>query len=43
MFTGENVDGLIELADSARKPEILSCLMDYKNAEIGITETDYKL
>lgn len=43
VFTGENVDGLIELANSARKPEILSYLMNYKNAEIGITETDYEL
>ncbi len=43
VYTGENVDGLIELANSARKPEILSYLMNYKNAEIGITETDYEL
>ncbi|MCI9331218.1 MAG: leucine-rich repeat domain-containing protein [Oscillibacter sp.] len=43
VFTGENVDGLIELANSARKPEILSYLLNYKNAEIGITETDYEL
>lgn len=43
VFTGENIDGLIELANASRKPEILSCLMNYKNAEIGITETDYEL
>ena len=43
VFTGENIDGLIELANSARKPEILSYLMNYKNANIGITETDYEL
>lgn len=43
VFTGENIDGLIELANASRKPEILSCLMNYKNAEIGITETNYEL
>ena len=43
VFTGENIDELIELANASRKPEILSCLMNYKNAEIGITETDYEL
>lgn len=43
LFTGENIDGLIELANASRKPEILSYLMNYKNAHIGITETDYDL
>ena len=43
VFTGENIDKSIELANSARKPEVLSYLMNYKNAEIGITETDYEL
>lgn len=43
VFTGENIDASIELANSTRKPEILSYLMNYKNAEIGITETDYEL
>lgn len=43
VFTGENIDELIELANASRKPEILSCLMNYKNAKIGITETDYEL
>lgn len=43
VLTGENIDGLIELANAAQKPEILLYLMDYKNAEIGITETDYEL
>ena len=43
IFTGENIDKSIELANSARKPEVLSYLMNYKNAHIGITETDYEL
>ena len=43
VFTGENIDESIELANSARKPEVLSYLMDYKNAHISITETDYEL
>ena len=43
VFTGENIDESIELANSARTPEILSYLMNYKNANIGITETDYEL
>lgn len=43
VFTGENIDASIELANSTRKPEILSYLMNYKNAEIGIAETDYEL
>lgn len=43
VFTGENIDKSIELANAARKPEVLSYLMNYKNAHIGITETDYEL
>lgn len=43
VFTGENIDESIERANSTRKPEILSFLMNYKNAETGITETDYEL
>ena len=43
VFTGENIDESIELANSARKPEIVSYLMNYKNAHIGIGETDYEL
>lgn len=43
MFTEEDIDELIELANASRKPEILSYLMNYKNAEIGIAETDYEL
>ena len=43
VFSGENIDESIELANSTRKPEILSFLMNYKNAETGITETDYEL
>ena len=43
IFVGENIDQSIELANSAQKPEILSYLMNYKNAHIGISETDYDL
>ena len=43
VFTGENIDKSIELANSAQKPEVLSYLMNYKNVHIGITETDYEL
>ena len=43
VFTEEDIDELIELANASRKPEILSYLMNYKNAEIGIAETDYEL
>lgn len=43
MFTWEDIDELIELANAFRKPEILSYLVNYKNAEIGIAETDYEL
>ena len=43
VFTGENIDGVIELANKAKKPEILSYLMNYKNSNIGITEEDYDL
>lgn len=43
VFTGKNIDGPIELVNSARRPEILSYLTNFKNTEIGITETDYKL
>lgn len=43
IFTGRNIDRLIELANRAKQTEILSFLMDYKNDKIGITETDYDL
>lgn len=43
IFTGENIDACIELANTARKPEVLSFLLNYKNASIGITEADYEL
>lgn len=43
IFTGKNIDQMIELANKAEKPEILSYLMNYKNAHIGITEEDYDL
>ena len=43
VFTGENIDKTIELAARARKADIQSFLMDYKNRAIGIQETDYDL
>lgn len=43
VFTGKNIDKIIELANKAKKTEILSFLMNYKNSSIGITETDYDL
>ena len=43
VFTGKNIDGVIELASRAGKPDILSYLMNYKNAHIGIGGTDYEL
>ena len=43
IFTGKNIDSVIELANKAKKPEILSYLMNYKNSKIGITEEDYDL
>ena len=43
IFTGKNIDSVIELANKAKKQEILSYLMNYKNSKIGITEEDYDL
>lgn len=43
VFTGKNIDAVIELANKAKKTEILSYLMNYKNSKIGITEEDYDL
>ena len=43
IFTGENIDACIELANTARRPEVLSFLINYKNAAIGMDQTDYEL
>lgn len=43
LFTQSNIDELIELANRANKPELLSYLMNYKNSHIGISEEDYEL
>ena len=43
VFTGENIDQVVELANSAKKPEVVGYLMNYKNASIGFEETDYEL
>ncbi len=43
LFTPDNIDELIELANRANKPELLSYLMNYKNSHIGIHDEDYEL
>ena len=43
LFTPDNIDELIELANRANKPELLSYLMNYKNSHIGISDEDYEL
>ena len=43
VFTGENIDEVIELANRMEKAEVLSYLMNFKNANIGMDETDYDL
>lgn len=43
VFTADNIDGIIEIANKAKKPEIVGYLMNYKNANIGIVEDDYEL
>ena len=43
IFTAENIDSLIDLANKANKPELLSYLMNYKNSHFGIGEEDYEL
>lgn len=43
IFTGKNIDALIDLANNAKQPEILSYLMQFKNESIGVQETDYEL
>lgn len=43
VFTGKNIDAVIELANKAQKSEILSYLMNFKNSKIGITEENYDL
>ena len=43
VFTAENIDGIIEIANKAKKPEIVGYLMNYKNSNIGIVEDDYEL
>ena len=43
VFTGKNIDNVIDLANRSEQAEILSYLMNYKNTHIGMTETDYDL
>ena len=43
VFTSDNIDGIIEIANKAKKPEIVGYLMNYKNENIGIVEDDYDL
>ena len=40
MFTGENIDQVIELANRTKKKDTISYLMNYKNAKIGIADDD---
>ncbi|MBO4831978.1 MAG: hypothetical protein J5569_05895 [Oscillospiraceae bacterium] len=43
VFTGRNIDQVIDLANRSEQAEILSYLMNYKNTKIGIFDTDYDL
>ncbi len=46
VFTGQNIDGIIELANQSRQTDILSYLLNYKNSQLGISDTtgdDYEL
>ncbi len=46
VFTGQNIDGVIELANRSRQADILSYLLNYKNSQLGMTESggdDYEL
>lgn len=40
VFTGDNIDEVIELANGTGKVDIISYLINYKNAEIGISQND---
>lgn len=46
VFTGQNIDSVIELANSSRQADILSYLLNYKNSQFGISDNagdDYEL
>ena len=43
IFNQSNIDSVIELANKAKKPEVLSYLMNFKNSNIGATSDDYEL
>lgn len=43
IFNEKNIDQVIEMANKAKRPEVLSYLMDFKNASIGSTTDDYEL
>jgi len=43
IFTVKNIDQVIEVVNAAQKPELLSYLMNYKNSNIGMTQTNYDL
>ena len=40
VFTGKNIDQVIELANKTGKVDIISYLMNYKNSEIGVESDD---
>ncbi len=43
VFTGKNIDQVIDLANRSEQAEILSYLMNYKKTKIGIFDADYDL
>ena len=38
VFTGQNIDSVIELANQSRQPDILSYLLNYKNTHLAMNE-----
>ena len=43
IFNEKNIDQVIEIANKTKKPEVLSYLMNFKNANIGTSSDDYEL
>jgi hypothetical protein len=43
IFNEKNIDQVIEIANKTKKPEVLSYLMNFKNANIGTSTDDYEL
>ena len=38
VFTGQNIDSVIELANQSRQADILSYLLNYKNTHLAMNE-----